>query len=117
MYADAIAALQRSVSRSRRNPGALAILAGVYGFAGQRAEALKLIDELKATAQHQHVSGFCFAQAYAGLGDSEQALTWLESAYEDRDQFMVFIKTYPGLDPLRSEPRFQTLVRRMNFPQ
>ena len=116
MYPDAIVALQRSVSRSRRNANVLAILADVYGLAGQRTEALKLIGELKATAQHHHVSGFFFAQAYAGLGDLEQALTWLESAYEDRDQFMVFINCYPGLDPLRSEPRFQALVRRMNFP-
>jgi 5-methylcytosine-specific restriction enzyme A len=44
-------------------------------------------------------------------------LTWLEQAYEEHDQWMVFANSYPGLDRLRSEPRFQALLRRMNFPQ
>ena len=44
-------------------------------------------------------------------------MTWLERAYEERDQWMVYINAYPGWDALRSEPRFQALVRRMNFPQ
>jgi hypothetical protein len=63
------------------------------------------------------VSGFFFAEAYVGLGQSEQAMTWLERAYEAHDQWMVFANSYPGLDRLRSEPRFQGLMRRMNFPQ
>jgi tetratricopeptide (TPR) repeat protein len=117
MYPEAIAALQRSARRSLQNASVLGALAGVYGLDGRRAEALKLIDELKVRDQHHRVSRFFFAEAYAGFGDKEQALTWLERAYEDRDQFMVFINSYPGLDPLRREPRFQALLLRMNFPQ
>jgi hypothetical protein len=63
------------------------------------------------------VSGFFFAEAYVGLGQNDQAITWLERAYEAHDQWMVFANSYPGLDRLRSEPRFQGLMRRMNFPQ
>jgi hypothetical protein len=51
-----------------------------------------------------------------GLGDKQQALAWLEKAYEDRTFFMVNLKVEPELDPLRSAPRFQDLLRRMNFP-
>jgi hypothetical protein len=57
------------------------------------------------------------ADAYVGLGETDQALTWLERAYEEHDEGMVYIKAYPGFDALRSEARFQALVQRMNFPQ
>jgi TolB-like protein/DNA-binding winged helix-turn-helix (wHTH) protein/Tfp pilus assembly protein PilF len=116
MYPEAIAALQRSVSKSRRGSVPVASLAGVYGLAGRKGEARKLIDELKERARQRYVSGFLIAEAYGGLGEKDQAFTWLERAYEDHDQWMVFINAYPGLDPLRSEPRFQALVRRMNIP-
>ncbi|MGC1685879.1 MAG: winged helix-turn-helix domain-containing protein [Candidatus Acidiferrales bacterium] len=115
MYREAIAALQRSLAESRRDTTVLASLADVYGLAGRKSEALKLISELKARAGREYVSSFLFAEAYGDLGEKDQALGWLERAYEDRDQWMVFIASYPGLDPLRSEPRFQALLRRMNF--
>ena len=56
------------------------------------------------------------AFAYAALGDKDRALEWPEKGIERRD-FMVFIKVDPKLDPLRSDPRFAALLRRMNFPQ
>jgi tetratricopeptide (TPR) repeat protein len=116
MYPEAIVAQERSVTRSRRHSLALASLASVYGLAGKKVEALKLIAELKDRARQHYVSGVLLADAYVGLGEKDQALTWLERAYEDRDQWMVYIKADPRQDPLRPEPRFQTLLRRMNFP-
>ena len=116
MYPEAIAALQRSVSKSRRHSLELASLACVYGLAGKKGEALKLIAELNDRAQQHHVSGVLLAHAYLGLGEKDQALTWLERAYEDRDQWMVYTKSAPNFDLLRPEPRFQALLRRMNFP-
>ena len=117
MYPEAIAALERGLSRSGRHDVYLGTLAGVYGLAGRRGEALKLIDELKARARQHHITGFLFAQAYTGLGEKDEAMAWLDRAYEEHDQDMVDIKAYPGWDTLHSEPRFQALVRRMNFPQ
>ena len=117
MYPEAIAALERSVSRSGRHDLPLATLAGVYGLAGRRGEALKLIDELKARARLHYVPGSLFVDAYIGLGEKNRALGWMERAYEEHVQEMVYMKAYPGWDDLRSEPRFQALVRRMNFPQ
>lgn len=116
MYPEAIAALERSVSRSGRHDLPLATLAGVYGLARRRGEALKLIDELKARARLHYVPGSLFVDAYIGLGEKNRALGWMERAYEEHVQEMVYIKAYPGWDALRSEPRFQALVRRMNFP-
>ena len=117
MYPEAIAALERSLSRSGRHELPLASLAGVYGLARRRGEALKLIDELKARARLRFVPSSLFAQAFIGLGEKNRALGWIERAYEEHDQGMVYIKAYPGWDTLHSEPRFQALVRRMNFPQ
>jgi TolB-like protein/DNA-binding winged helix-turn-helix (wHTH) protein/Tfp pilus assembly protein PilF len=120
MYPEALAALERWKSghpSERRRPYFLATAAGIYGFEGRKNEAEKLIDELREIARHQYVSGACFAEAYVGLGQKDQAVTWLERAYEDHDQGMVFIAAYPGFDRLHSEPRFQALLRRMNFPQ
>jgi TolB-like protein/DNA-binding winged helix-turn-helix (wHTH) protein len=119
MYPEAIAAWQRWTlgnPSQRRCPHCLATLAGIYGLEGRNDEAQALIAELRETARHRYVSGVFFAEAYIGLSH-DQALTWLERAYEEHDQWMVFVNSYPGLDRLRSEPRFQALLRRMNFPQ
>jgi TolB-like protein/DNA-binding winged helix-turn-helix (wHTH) protein len=117
MHPEAIAALERSLIRSGRHDLPLATLAGTYGLAGRRDEALKLVDELKARARLHYVPGSLFVDAYIGLGEKNRALGWMERAYEEHVQEMVYIKAYPGWDPLRTEPRFQALVRRMNFPQ
>ena len=116
MYPEAIAVLQR-VLVDTRGPLPLATLASVYGLAGRKREAMKLIDELRERARKQHISDSLFAEAYIGMGQRDEAMAWLERAYEQHDQWMVYIKSYPGWDALRSEPRFHTLVRRMNFPQ
>jgi DNA-binding winged helix-turn-helix (wHTH) protein/Tfp pilus assembly protein PilF len=120
MYPQAIAAWkkwERTHPSHRREPYSLATLAGIYGFEGKKREADKLIEELREASRHRYVSGVFFAEAYAGLGEKDQAIDWLERAYDEHDQWMVFTNSYPGLDSLRSEPRFKALMLRMNFPQ
>ncbi|MFZ0522741.1 MAG: tetratricopeptide repeat protein [Candidatus Acidiferrales bacterium] len=119
MYPEAIASNKRCAAThpaQSRDPYALAVLASIYGLQGRNDEAEALITALKETARHRYVSGFFFAEAYVGLGQHDQAINWLERAYEEHDQWMVFANSYPGLDRLRSEPRFQALLRRMHFP-
>jgi len=119
MYPEALAALERWKSdypSRHRNPYALAAAASIYGLEGRKNKAEKLIGELREMARHQYVSGVFFAEAYVGIGQKDQAVTWLERAYDEHDQWMVYIASYPGLDRLHSEPRFQALLRRMNFP-
>ncbi len=115
MYPEAIAALEREVDR-RRDPVPLANLASVYGLAGRKPEAAKLIEELKERSREHYVSDAVFVEAYIGLGEKDEAMARLERAFEEHDQWMVDIKSYLAWDALRSDPRFQALVRRMNFP-
>jgi hypothetical protein len=63
------------------------------------------------------VSKYVIATVYAALGDKNEALNRLDQAYSERSWYSGFMRSDPELDSLRSEPRFQDLVRRMNFPQ
>jgi tetratricopeptide (TPR) repeat protein len=116
VYPEAVAAFQRVESQWGRQPVVVAHLAWVYGLAGRKHEARKLIDELNEIARHRYVAPALFVNAYLGLGDKETALTWMERGIEEHDQWFL-LKVDPTLDPLRSEPRFQAALRRMNFPQ
>jgi tetratricopeptide (TPR) repeat protein len=116
MYPEAVAAYQRVESQRGRQPDVVANLAWVYGLAGRKREARKLIDELNEIARHRYVAPALFVNAYLGLGDKETALTWMERGIEEHDQWFL-LKVDPTLDPLRPEPRFQAALRRMNFPQ
>jgi TolB-like protein/Flp pilus assembly protein TadD len=116
MYPDAEAAFQRVASRWGREPVVVANLAWVYGLAGRKHDAQKLIDELNEVARHRYIAPALFMNAYLGLGDKETALTWMERGIEEHDPGLIGSRVYPILDPLRSEPRFQAALRRMNFP-
>jgi hypothetical protein len=63
------------------------------------------------------VSAFSFAVIYLGLGEKDQAFAWLEKAYEERSFLLAYLKVDPIWDPLRSDPRFADLVRRIGLPQ
>jgi len=84
---------------------------------GHRSEALDLAAELKERSRREYVSAYEFSKLYLGLSDREQSLQLLQRAFESRDPRMIYIKADPELDPLRSDPRFQELVRKMNFPE
>jgi TolB-like protein len=117
MYLDAATVFQRVASQRGREPFVVSSLAWAYGLAGRKHEAQKLIDELNEMARHQYLAPSLFVKPYLGLGDKDKALTWLEKGCEEHDQGLRFLKVNWLWDPLRSEPRFQALLRRMNFPQ
>jgi serine/threonine protein kinase/Flp pilus assembly protein TadD len=116
MYSEAIATSERGIARLGRQTIHLGYLAVVYGLAGKKSETQKIISELKERSRHHYVFPSVFAYAYLGLGDKDQALTFLERAYEEHDPGLFTLKVSRLLDPLRSDPRFQALLRRMNFP-
>jgi TolB-like protein/Flp pilus assembly protein TadD len=91
-------------------------LVAASAAAGNRAEAEKVLAELTEKAKHGWVPSLAFATAYLGLGDKPRALTALEKAYDERSWQLTFLKTDPFFDPLRSDPRFQLLLKRLNFP-
>ena len=92
-------------------------LAHAYALAGRKDEARKLLAELLERAKHQYLSPYNIALIYVALGDQPHALKSLADAVEDRSEWCIWLKVDPRLDPLRSTPRFQELLRRMNFPQ
>jgi tetratricopeptide (TPR) repeat protein len=91
-------------------------LGNAYARAGMVSEARDSLREMRQRVKEDGVGAYGIALVHAGLGEKDQALERLERAAEVRDQGVVFLKVDPPLDPLRSDPRFQDLVRRMNFP-
>jgi TolB-like protein/Flp pilus assembly protein TadD len=115
MYDEAIAELQKAVQLSSGGPTCMANLARADVASGKRSEAEKLLGDLKQRSSPGYSHGSEIAVIYASLGDTDQAMNWLEKGYEERFNPGVLLR--PGFDPLRSDPRFQNLVRRIGLPQ
>ena len=111
----AIAAFQKAVEFSGGNTAFKSNLAHAYAVAGRRSDAVAILNELKDRSKHEFLNPSEIALIYVGLGQKDQAMVWLEKAYEGR--FDPVILTWPAFDPLRSDPRFHDLVRRIGLPQ
>jgi len=90
-------------------------LGHVYGVSGKKAEARAVLDELKQMSRQEYVPADSIALIYAGLGEKDQAFTWLEKAYDEHAFKMAWLKVEPEWDSLRSDPRFADLVRRVGL--
>jgi len=115
MNDEAVAELQKAAQLSAGSPTVMANLARAYAASGRRSEAMKLLSDLKKRSNSIYSHGSEIAVIYAALGDRDQAMNWLEKGYEERFNPGVLLR--PGLDPLRSDPRFQDLVRRIGLPR
>ncbi len=114
-YPQALAELQGAVSASHDSPQMLGALGHAYGASGNRFEAEKILAKLMEESKKRYVSPFYVAIVYVGLAENDKAVDWLEKAYRDRSNAIVFSKVDPQLDPLRSTPRFQSLLHRLAF--
>jgi DNA-binding winged helix-turn-helix (wHTH) protein/TolB-like protein/Tfp pilus assembly protein PilF len=112
----AIAEIKQAITFSGGHPIHTAALGHAYAVAGKRAEARKVIAELETLAKQKYVSPYFIAIIYAGLGERDQTFAWLEKAYQERHQLMTLIGVEPLFDPVRSDPRFVDLVRRIELP-
>jgi len=113
-FGEAIATSEKAAALSR-TPGALGFLGMCYGLAGRKAQANKILNELLELSQRRYVTPPALANVYIGLGDKDQAFFWLEKAYQERSYYLAFLKVFPGDDSLRSDPRFDDLLRRMGL--
>jgi len=96
------------------DPLVLALLGNAYARSGQRAEALKILDQLKELSGQRYVNAYSFALVYLGLGDKEEALWWLEQSYQDRAGSDVgWIRVDSLLDRLRGDPRFEAIAEKI----
>ena len=88
-----------------------------YAMNGERGKAQAILAELNQMSSRRFVSPYCTAIIYLGLGDKKRALDGLEKAYEARSQFLVILKVDRMFDPLRSEPRFIELLKKVHLDQ
>jgi TolB-like protein/DNA-binding winged helix-turn-helix (wHTH) protein/Flp pilus assembly protein TadD len=115
MPGEAVAELKTAVQLSGGSPTSLANLARAYVASGNRSEAERILSDLKKRSSPDYSYSPEIAVIYVALGDTDQAMNWLDKGYEDRFNPGVLLR--PGFDALRSDPRFQSLVRRIGLPR
>ena len=117
LFREAIAAIEKAIALSKQSPSYRAQLAHVHASSGNRAAAEKTLRELIREAEQRYVSPYELAIVCAALGKNDQAFAWLEKAFEERTpRLLLFLNSDPRVDPLRSDPRFQDLLRRIGLP-
>jgi serine/threonine protein kinase/TolB-like protein/Flp pilus assembly protein TadD len=115
MFKEAVTEFQEA-TRFGISPFTIAALGHAYALSSRKGDAQQMLNQLIAMSKQRYISPYAIATVYLGLGEKEQALAWLEKAYEDRSEVFVWLKVEPLLDSLRSDPRFADLLRRIGFP-
>lgn len=114
-FDEAIAAHRRAVEVSGGSAAMLGWLGMTLGLSGNKTEARSLLKRLQRMATQTYVPPTSFAWIHLGLGEIDSAFEWLERAVDERDQLMMAIKSYAFLDPIRTDPRFLSLLRKMHL--
>ena len=112
---EALSELQQAVAISPRGSLELAALAHAYAHFNRPQEARRILTKMEQRSSREYVTPYAIAMVWIGLGDKKRALASLEKAYEERSFSLVTINCFPQWDPLRSDPRFQDLVRRIGL--
>lgn len=115
MFGEAIGELSQALTLSADRSIALAVLGYAYALAGDKVAGLQVLDQLHDRARRYDISSLHMAYVHVGLGDVDRAFEWLEKSYQERAGLLVFLKVEPIFDPLRSDPRFAELLRRLQF--
>jgi tetratricopeptide (TPR) repeat protein len=113
MYSAAIAELQKAIELSPGSAAFTANLAYAYAVSGMRDEAVRILDDLKNRSRDALSNAPEIALVYVGLDEKNQAMAWLEKAYAERFNPGVLMR--PAFDPVRSDPRFEDLLRRIGL--
>lgn len=113
-YPEAIAEFRKAAEITDNDPIVLSGLASAYGRSGNRAEALRIIEDMKQASTKKYIAPLNIALAYGDLGDKDQAFAWLDKAYDDQSEYLLWLKYDPSFDSLRSDPRLEDLMRRVS---
>jgi eukaryotic-like serine/threonine-protein kinase len=116
MCREALSCLDKAPSASGDIPWFSAYRGYLHALLGERSQALQKIEKLKAISKTGFVPGFFYALVYGGLGDKDQAFSWLEKSCDERFVRLVYLRVEPIWDPIRSDPRFAEIVRRVGIP-
>jgi len=115
MWAEAIAAFQKFVELSAGSVYAVSFLGCAYGSAGMKDEAFKILERLDVLSKDRYVGSMARLLVWIGLGEKKRAVEELEKAYLGRESATACLKVMPIFDSLRSEPRFQAVLKKMNL--
>jgi TolB-like protein len=115
MYEEAASAYHRAATLSKGHNLVLAMTGYNYAVSGKETEARKALKELKDRSSHESIPPLRFAIIYSGLGQKDQALEWLNKAYDELDLLLIYIKVSPFFDPLRNEPGFLALLEQLHL--
>jgi TolB-like protein/Flp pilus assembly protein TadD len=116
MYPEALARFSQALKLSGNHPSIIALRGHALALSGDVAGARKALSELQRLAAQRYVSSLYFAAIYTGLGDNRTALDWLDKAYKEHNDRLVYLAVDPIADPLRSEPRFRNLLTKIGLP-
>jgi TolB-like protein/DNA-binding winged helix-turn-helix (wHTH) protein/Tfp pilus assembly protein PilF len=116
MYGQAIKEFQEFSTLSGDVPLATASIGNALARSGDRLGAVRALNKLAILSRQRRVPSISFALVYLGLGNNDQAVTWLEKAYGERSDFLLVLRVDPLFDGLRPDPRFQDLAHRVGLP-
>lgn len=111
----AIDALTKSVELSNGHTVMTGALGHAYGINGERSKAKTILRQLETVAKTKYVASYEIAMIHFGLGETDQGFHWLEKALEERSGWLVYLNREPRLAAMRSDPRFQEILRRVGF--
>ena len=114
---EAVKTMEKAVELTNRQNVVLSELGYVYGETGKRAEAIAVAKELEAKYARKEAAGHEVAAVYAGLGEKDKAFEWLEKDFQARDGRLTTFRWEIQFEPLRDDPRFKDLLKRMNLPE
>ena len=117
MYPEALSSTEKAVGLNPGSALALANLGYVRARSGQREEARRILQQLAAASKERYTSAAAFAIVHVGLGENDQALSWLNKAYEERFLRLAYLRREAIWDPLRHDPRFEDLLHRIGLPE
>jgi serine/threonine-protein kinase len=115
MYSEALIEFQKARQFSGGNTEATSLMGYTYATSGDRTQAQKMLSELKEPSGNRYMSAYNIALVHLGIGERNQALDWLDKAYQDRDVRMVLLGVDPKWEVLVSEPRFTALLQRLKL--
>ena len=115
-FAEALAEMRRGAALLTGNMVVSADIGHVHAAAGHLDEANRVIDELARESKQRYVSPFAIALIHLGRGDTDRAFEWLEKAYQERSDLLIYLTVDPRLDPIRNDPRLKDLVARIGIP-
>jgi serine/threonine protein kinase/tetratricopeptide (TPR) repeat protein len=116
MYSEAMDACDKAVEASPEDPNVLGVCGNVSGLAGKRPQALALLERLKNLSTRRYVDPYNMALVCDGVADNDCTMDWLERSVTERSAGLASIRSELWSDKLRADPRFQDLVRQMNYP-